>query len=376
VAGFAMQFMRTGDLRWWELMDDLARHVADIDVYHTDGDKAAYNRGLFWHTAHYVDAGLATHRTYPRAPGVLGGGLSNEHNYAMGLVLHYFLIGDPLSAASAAGLASWVIAMDDGSRTVFRWLARSATGLASQTASADYHGPGRGVGHSVLALLAGHQLTGDGALLSKAEELIQRVVHPADDIPARNLLDAERRWSYTAFLQALGYYLQYKAERGESDAMYNYVRASLLHYARWMAEHEYPYLDKPEILEYPTETWAAQDLRKSDVFYLAAAEATSAERDRFVERGSFFSRVSIDALRAMPTRRLTRPIVLLLSHGWLHHSWVHRPQPMPADIPELPALPPLVTFVPQKAIAVRRAAAIAVASLAAAVIAAAAAFLW
>ena len=38
---------------------------------------------------------------------------------------------------------------------------------------------------------------------------------------------------------------------------YAYGRASLLHYARWMADNEYPYLDKPEILEYPNETWAA-----------------------------------------------------------------------------------------------------------------------
>ena len=85
VAGFASQFLRTGDVRWWELMDDLARHVVDIDIYHTDRDKSAYNDGLFWHTSHYVDAGLSTHRSYPQSPRVGGGGPSNEHNYATGL---------------------------------------------------------------------------------------------------------------------------------------------------------------------------------------------------------------------------------------------------------------------------------------------------
>ena len=45
------------------------------------------------------------------------------------------------------------------------------------------------------------------------------------------------------FLQSLGKYLHYKAERAEFDRMYAYGRASLLHYARWMAVHEYPYLD-------------------------------------------------------------------------------------------------------------------------------------
>jgi len=34
--------MRTGDARWWRQMDALAAHVADIDIYHTDADKAAY----------------------------------------------------------------------------------------------------------------------------------------------------------------------------------------------------------------------------------------------------------------------------------------------------------------------------------------------
>jgi hypothetical protein len=321
VAGFAAQFMRTGDSRWWELMDDLARHVVDIDIYHTKGDKSAYNGALFWHTSHYVDAGLSTHRSYPRAPRVGGGGPSNEHNYTTGLILHYYLTGDPQSRAAALDLANWVIDMDDGSLTVFRWLARGATGLASQTSSADYHGPGRGAGHSIRALLDGHRLTGEPRFLRKAEELIRRVVHPSDDLPARHLLDAERRWSYTACLQAVGGYLDYKAERGELDRMYAYARASLLHYARWMADHEYPYLEKPEILEFPTETWAAQDLRKADVFYFAARHTSGADRRRYLERGAFFFHAAVQTLSTLPTRTLTRPLVLLLSHGRMH-AWV------------------------------------------------------
>ena len=64
-----MQFLRSGDRRWWQAMRELAWHVIDIDIYHTDRDKAAYNRGLFWHTVHYVDADTATHRTYPSRSG-------------------------------------------------------------------------------------------------------------------------------------------------------------------------------------------------------------------------------------------------------------------------------------------------------------------
>ena len=46
VNGFAAQFMRTGDARWWRLMTELAVHVTDIDIYHTDRDKSAFSNGL------------------------------------------------------------------------------------------------------------------------------------------------------------------------------------------------------------------------------------------------------------------------------------------------------------------------------------------
>src|SRR5258708_26147695 len=104
------------------------------------------------------------------------------------------------------------------------------------------------------------------------------------------------------FLQSLGRYLDDKAERDQRDQMYAYARSSLLHYARWMAGHEYPYLEKPEILEYPTETWAAQDMRKSEIFKYAARHAIGEERARFLERSDFFFSYSTTALSAMATR--------------------------------------------------------------------------
>src|SRR5207253_3992166 len=61
--GLLIQYLRSGDRRWWELADPLARHVLDIDVYRTTRDKAAYNNGMFWHTAHYHAVGRATPRS-------------------------------------------------------------------------------------------------------------------------------------------------------------------------------------------------------------------------------------------------------------------------------------------------------------------------
>jgi hypothetical protein len=323
VWGLACQFMRSGDWRWRDQMEAMAAHVIDIDLYHTDEDKAAYNQGLFWHTYHYVDVDTGTHRSYPAKFRhiVHGGGPSSEQNYATGLMLLYFMTGNVLARESAIALARFVIAIDDGTRTVFKWLDRGYTGLASASGSMAYHGPGRGPGNSVAALVDGHRITGDRVFLAKAEQLIRRCIHPQDDIADRNLLDAERRWYYTMFLQAVGKYLDHKAELGELDEPYAYARASLLHYARWMAQYEYPYLEKPEILEYPTETWPAQDMRKSQVFKFAARHADEGDRARFLERAQFFFEYSTRTLTGMPAKRaLARPVVLLLANGFMH-AW-------------------------------------------------------
>ncbi len=356
IAGFAQQFLRSGDFRWWDLMNQLAAHVADIDVYHTDEDKAAYNHGLFWHTDHYVDAGTSTHRGYPHAPGVIGGGPSNEHNYTTGLMLHHFLTGSALSRETVLELASWVIDMDDGRKSPFRWLARGPTGLASRTAEPSYHGPGRGAGNSINALIDAFGLTRERRFLEKAEELVRRCIHPEDDITSMNLGNPELRWSYVVFLQKLTRYLDLKTELGERDAMYDYARAALLHYARWMAENEYPYLEKPELLEYPTETWAAQDIRKSDVFYYAALHAPAEERERFLRRARFFFQNSVSSLLSMETRTRTRPVVILLTNGVMHSHFERHPDGVasPAVDPAV-QFPPRRRFVPQKQVALRRA---------------------
>ena len=354
IAGFAYQFMRSGHGQWHNLMAELADHVVDIDIYHTDGDKSAYNHGLFWHTAHYVTAGRSSHRSFPRDPRVHGGGPSNEHNYTAGLRLNWLLTGDRQSREAAIELATWVIAMDDGQRTILRWLSPTSTGLASQTHSPTFHGPGRGAGHSILAVLDGHRLTGDEMFLEKADELIRRCIHPADNIDALTLLDAERRWSYTVFLQALGRYLDYLVELNRLGDDYAYARAALLHYARWMAVHEYPYLDRPELLEYPTETWAAQDMRKCDVFLFAAGHSAGDERAHFIEKAGVFFDYSVSSLLQSKTRTLARPLVLMLSNGFLHLApQAAAPRPEPVGSPTEGFGQPTV-FLPQKLLAKQR----------------------
>jgi hypothetical protein len=291
-------------------------------------------------------------------------------------MLHHFLTGDPQSREAAIGLARWVVDMDDGTRGVFRWIDRGDTGWASQTASGDNHGPGRGAAHSVHALLDGHRLTGDRELLNKAEQIIRRTVHPDDEPADRNLLDREARWSYTAYLQELGRYLDYKGELRELDGMYAYARASLLTYARWMAANEYPYLDKPQELEFPNETWAAQDVRKSEAFDFAALHASGDERNVFLERADFFWRYSVRTLAGLATRTRTRPLVLMLGHGFLRAHMDESPdERAPAPVDRCESFPRARPFVHINARVKRRVAALAIGA-GSAVLAAAAAWLF
>jgi hypothetical protein len=356
VAGFAWQFLRTGDPRWRAAMVQLARHVIDIDVYHTMDDKAAYNHGLFWHTYHYGDADTATHRTYPKsAQGrIHGGGPSADHNYTTGLMLYWFLTGDDAARQTVVDLADFVIRMDDGRLTPFRWFDRGDTGLAIQSLS-GYFGPGRGPANSLNALVDGFRVSGERRFLDKAVQVLHRVVHPAEDVRRHQLDDPERRWFYVMFLQSLGKFLHACVEWNRVDDHYAYGRAALLHYARWMAANERPFLDQPEKLEFPTETWAAQDIRKSDVLAYAALHATGDERARFLERAREFHRYSTSTLVTMPTHTKARPVVVLLTSGFVLPWLEVHPDAAEPPGPEGVNFGPVRTFVPQRVRAKKRA---------------------
>jgi len=353
VYGAFLQYARSGDARWLGILEDLARHVLDIDVYHTEEDRPAYNRGLFWHTAHYVDAGLSTHRSYPRGA-TIGGGPANEHNYSTGFLHYHFLTGDPAAREAVIERAQWVIDADDGSRTRLRWIHRGPTGLASKTRDFDYHGPGRGAGNSIEVLLDAWRLTGEERWLEKATEILRRTIHPSDDPESRGLQDAETRWSYIVHLQAVGRLLDELAEAGRLGETYAWARESLLRYARWMADHERPALDEPEKLEHPTETWAAQDLRKSEVLRLAALHASGEERARFLERAEFFFHHSLETLDSFPSKSCTRPLALLMRYGLMQSWWDGHPDAARPAAEWSGAFPPPVPFVPQKTAALRR----------------------
>ena len=323
IYGAIVQYVSGDEARWFTLMADLARHVIDIDIYHTSADRPAYNHGLFWHTDHYLDVATATHRAFSQAAMAArglqdyGGGPSNEHNYTTGLLHYYYLTGDPLAREAVLGLATWVINMDDGSRRPLGRFDHRPTGFCSSTSSREYHGPGRGAGNSINALLDAYTLTKETRYLAKAEELIRRSIHPKDVIAHRHLDNLEHHWSYLVFLQILGKYLDIKVEARDLDYMYSYARASLLHYAAWMLEHEVPYKGVLDRVEIPTETWPAHDIRKSNVFKFAAKYAPEPFRSAYIQKAEAFFHACITDVLSFDTCTLTRPIVILMANGYM-----------------------------------------------------------
>lgn len=331
VYGASIQFLRSGDLRWWSLCVDAARHLIDIDIYHTTQDKAAFNGGLFWHTDHYQPAATSTHRTYSRRNGGTGygGGPSNEHNYTSGLLYYYYISGDEAAREAIIGLAEWVLAMDDGSRTLFALLDTSPTGLASKTVSADYHHPGRGAANSINALLDAYALCGERRYVNMAEQLLQRCIHPRDDIAVLKLDEPEYRWSYLVFLQVLGKYLDFKREWGELDYCYYYARDSLLHYSAWMAAHEIPYKQQLHKVEIPTETWPAHDVRKAHVMHLAAKYAPTGQQAVYSTKARYFREQCLQDVLSFKTAYLTRPQVILSVYGHIDAYFGRHAEPVP-----------------------------------------------
>jgi hypothetical protein len=339
--GFLLHFARSADPRWFEIAADLARHVIDIDIYHTAEDRPAYNGGLFWHTDHYQGAGRATHRSYSadsplaRRGRAYGGGPSNEHNYTSGLLTFHYLTGDRAARGAVLGLADWVIGMDDGRESLLGLLDPGPTGLASRTRDDGYHGPGRGAGNSINALIDAFALCADRRYLAKAEELIARSVHPRDDPEKWNLHDPETRWSYLVFLQALGRYLDLKDERAERDAAFAYARQSLLRYACWMLDNEAPFMAKFDRVEYPTESWPAQDMRKSCIFDYAAKYGPPHLRGPFSEKAETFFAASLGGVLSFAGHAFTRPLAVLLSAGALRAGFrLHPPEPMDFSGPD------------------------------------------
>jgi hypothetical protein len=119
------------------------------------------------------------------------------------------------------------------------------------------------------------------------------------------LANVEERWFYVVFLQSLARYLLLKEQLEQTDQHYAYARHTLIHYADWMLENEKPYLSNPGALEFPTDTWAAQDLRKANVLFYAAY-FNPAKKEPLTHKAEEFWNYCVETLAQSPERNTTR----------------------------------------------------------------------
>ena len=329
IYGFARQYAQTGDMRWFKLMDELAKHVADIDIYHTDQDRVEYNNGLFWHTDHYLDAQTCTHRTFSKhnntssTPGQTGGGPASEHCYTTGLLYHHWLTGNEHSKEAVLKLASWMIASHEGAKSFLaqvlsaknKELPKLIARLKGQVTSPYLYPFTRGTGNFMVALIDAFQINHDDYYLYYLESVIKNTLHPQDDITMRNLQDIENTWSYVVLLQSLAKYLSLKEELGQLDKAYAYARQSFMHYAQWMLENETPYLSRTEILEFPNDTWGAQELRKVSI-WVSASKYSEQNSQAFIDKANEMLSYIVTTLEKSPEKHFSRiQILLMQSYG-------------------------------------------------------------
>lgn len=322
IYGFIRQYLTTGNTQWFELADDLATHVKDIDIYHTKLDKNEYNGGLFWHTDHYLQAFTSSHRSYSKfqASDVYqdhagGGGPGGQHCYTTGLYLHYCLTGQQSSKDAVLTLTNWITHVYEGSGTCLELLLafKNRHIAGSKNHFTGQYPLDRGIANYINALLDCYELTHQQSYLTQVQDILANTMHPDENLSERDLQNVENTWFYSVLLQALCRYLQVKQSRKEFDPHFYYCRDALLNFADWMLAHEYPYLQKPDILEYPNDTWTAQDLRKAHV--LAAAYYFSPDKKlEYMQKAQFFQQYVADKLNHSDTKTYTRILVLLMQN--------------------------------------------------------------
>ncbi len=324
IYGFLRQYVLTGNSQWFELADDLASHVTDIDIYNTNLDKDEYNGGFFWHTDHYLDAETSSHRSYSKhqksnayTDHAGGGGPGGQHCYTTGLLYHYLFTGNEASKKALFQLSDWITRVYEGSGTFFDFLLalKNRNRVDLKNIMTGKYPLDRGTGNYITALLDKYVLTREDSLIHQVEHIIKNTVHPLDDLTKRDLENVEITWFYTVFFQAVCRYLQTKEELSVLDDNFYYCRDSLLHYADWMSENEEPYLLKSEILEFPNHTWTAQDLRKVNVL-LFAEYYSNVSSQRYTKKAYEIYSYITEHLEHENSSTYTRILAILMqNHG-------------------------------------------------------------
>jgi len=337
--GMTLQFLHHGESKWLQLLRPLNQHIQDIDIYDTKEDKAEYNGGLFWHTDHYLSVETCSHRSNSKHhiaayDGFLGGGgPGGQHCYTTGLALQYWLFGDEEAKTKVTQLCSWIRHFYDGSSSIAERTFRLLTIDFKQNVLTNIgiKAPGykypldRGTGNFLIALIDHYDLCEEPELLKEMGQVIKQTFHPLEDICLRNLNDHENSWFYTVFLQAIARYLFLKEKINEIDDDYWYARHTFIHYCQWMKENESFYLDNPEQLEFPNDTWCAQEIRKANLFYYASYFSAN-ETPEYIKKADKFHDYVTEHLSHSKEVHHTRILAILMQNDGVRQKFADKPR--------------------------------------------------
>ncbi len=336
IFGFTLQYLRSKDVKWKQLVSPLSRHVQDIDVYDTEYDKGEYNGGLMWHTDHYLPAETCTHRSNSKHhsyayDGFLGGGgPGGQHCYTTGLLWQYLFFADDMAKRKVLQLTDWVRRFYNGSGSLLERTFRLLTidlkneqlTMVGITRFGNKYPLDRGTGNFLIALLDSYEITQNANLLQESAFVIKNTVHPSDDLQKRQLYDVENAWFYTVFFQAVVRFLFLKESIHQLDKDYMYARYTFIHYSQWMLENEQYYLNKPEILEFPNDTWCAQDIRKANLLYYGYYFSEDKNKG-FIEKADKFYEYIRNHLQQSNEKQHTRVLAILMQNDGVVQKFQH-----------------------------------------------------
>ncbi|MFQ5592534.1 MAG: DUF6259 domain-containing protein [Anaerolineae bacterium] len=142
-----LQYLRQADHdpRFFALGESMARHLHDIDVYHTGEDAISYSHGVHKHDA----SGIVDHSREPNM----------SHFWVRGLLTYYLLTGDRFALDAAEETAVWMDTLID-----------------DNTGELMYHGETRSQAWPALALTELWEVTGKAEYLQWAHDLLHAEV--------------------------------------------------------------------------------------------------------------------------------------------------------------------------------------------------------
>jgi hypothetical protein len=180
-----------------------------------------------------------------------------------------------------------------------------------------FQGPGRESGNALLILVKAFEFTGNKKYLVAAGKICRKCISPSHNLTKMKMNQPEYRWMYLLFLQSVIEFIRVKEKLGECDKDYIYAMKSFNRYVEWMVEHEYSYLDKPDTLEFPNETWAMQELRKPHVLYEAAFMTDDKLfKEKLIAKADLLYEKAFSHFKSFGSRQyLTRPLVLAAAYG-------------------------------------------------------------